>query len=202
MSYLVHKSNYKSCMFMMLFFFHCARISIASFPFISSLPVLGTLWMCPYLSLPLFSISSSSLLTHCSLDIFCHLKPSLASFHIGCNIYQGTTFCLGLRHESSLHRHRWHCSQGFQHLHLSSLDQHTVYWAPSGPGATASKHGVWWLHSSFMVKSWGNLRPGRSLHLCFFWLSLWPFPFQCFPFLSGICWFCIWRLNAGLYICP
>lgn len=34
MSYLVHKSNNKSCMFMMLVFFHCERISIL-FPLFS-----------------------------------------------------------------------------------------------------------------------------------------------------------------------
>lgn len=37
MSYLVHKSNNKSRMFVMLVFFHCERISIDSFSFISTL---------------------------------------------------------------------------------------------------------------------------------------------------------------------
>lgn len=63
--------------------------------------------------------------SHCSLDVFDYLKPSLATFQIGFNIYQETTCCLDLRHESI---HGWValCSHRYQFLQLSCLDGHTA----------------------------------------------------------------------------
>lgn len=106
-----YKSNNKSHSVMMLFFLLCKRISINSLSCIFSLPFPGTLRVSVFLLPVILSLLffPSLLHTHscCSLDGFDYLKPSLATFQTGFNIYQASTFCLDLRHESI---HGWFCA--------------------------------------------------------------------------------------------
>lgn len=103
-----YKKNNKSHSFMMLFFLLCRKISIDSLYCHITIP-----WdiLCLFSSFLLFCLLFfPSLLPthpHCSLDIFDYLKPSLAAFQTGFNIYQASSFCLDLRHESI---HGWLCA--------------------------------------------------------------------------------------------
>lgn len=107
---------------MMIFFLFCRKISIDSLSFFSSLPffeiVCVSVFLLPAILSLLFFPSVLPTRSHCSLAAFDYLKPSLATFQIDFNIYQETTCCLDLRHESI---HGWLCSCGSQFLQLSLL---------------------------------------------------------------------------------
>lgn len=107
---------------MIIFFLFCRKISIDLLSCISSLPFFETVCvsvlLLPAILRLLFFPSVLPTRFHCSLDTFDYLKPSLATFQIGFNVYQETMCCLDLRHESI---HGWLCRRGCQFLQLSLL---------------------------------------------------------------------------------